>query len=295
MSPQYCPQTQYNKQIAWPVSPVSSLPASLPILRYNTASHAVIAWPFTSSRSGSSRARSGLTESRGIPKAARVRFNLLAFDWRPAGMARAYSLDLRERVVGAVAAGQTCRSVAKTFMVSVASVVKWSQRQRAVGSPAALKMGGHRPYLVGRERGWVLARIAEKPDLTPRALLKELADRGLVVSYYALWHFLHHEGVTLKKKPSRLRTGPAGRRQAGGAVEGASGDDRSEAACVHRRDLGENQHDPLPWPMRQRRAPRRQSAFRQMADAHFPGGVAVRPAHRALRHRRTDQWRKLPR
>ena len=41
-------------------------------------------------------------------------------------MARAYSLDLRERVVGAVAAGQTCRSVAKTFMVSVASVVKWS-------------------------------------------------------------------------------------------------------------------------------------------------------------------------
>jgi len=56
-------------------------------------------------------------------------------------MARAYSLELRERVVGAVAAGQTCRSVAKTFMVSVASVVKWSQRQRAVGSPAALKMG----------------------------------------------------------------------------------------------------------------------------------------------------------
>src|ERR1700722_17943884 len=94
------------------------------------------------------RARSGLTESRGIPKGARVRFNLLAFDWRPAGMARAYSLDLRERVVGAVAAGQPCRSVAKTFMVSVASVVKWSQRQRAVGSPAALKMGGRRPYLV---------------------------------------------------------------------------------------------------------------------------------------------------
>src|ERR1700729_1492131 len=147
-------------------------------------------------------------------KAARVRFKRLAFDWRSAGMARAYSLDLRERVVGAVAAGQTCRSVAKTFMVSVASVVKWSQRQRVVGSPAALKMGGRRPYLVAREREWVLTRIAEKPDLTLRALLKELADRGLVVSYYALWHFLQHEGVTFKKKPSRLRTGPTGRRQA---------------------------------------------------------------------------------
>ncbi len=56
------------------------------------------------------------------------------------------SLDLRQRVVAAVAAGQSCRSVATTFMVSVASVVKWSQRHRAVGSPAALKMGGRRPY-----------------------------------------------------------------------------------------------------------------------------------------------------
>ena len=54
-------------------------------------------------------------------------------------MARAYSLDLRERVVGAVTAGQTCRSMAKTFMVSVASVVKWSQRQRAVGAEIRLR------------------------------------------------------------------------------------------------------------------------------------------------------------
>ena len=65
------------------------------------------------------------------------------------------------------------------IMVSVASVVKWSQRQRALGSPAALKMGGHRPYLVARERDWVLSRIAEKPDLTLRALLKERPTAAL--------------------------------------------------------------------------------------------------------------------
>jgi transposase len=129
-------------------------------------------------------------------------------------MARAYSLDLRERVVLAVAAGQSCRLVAGTFKVSVASVVKWSQRHRAMGSPAAQKVGGRRPYVVARERDWLLARIAEKPDLTLRALLAELADRGMVVSYYALWHFLQHEGVTFKKKPARIRTGSSGRRQA---------------------------------------------------------------------------------
>ena len=92
-------------------------------------------------------------------------------------MARPYLLDLRERVVAAVKAGQSCRSAARTFMVSVFSVVKWSQRQRAVGSPAALKMGGHRPSVVARDKNWVRPRIAEKPDLTLRALLKELADR----------------------------------------------------------------------------------------------------------------------
>jgi transposase len=144
-------------------------------------------------------------------------------------------LDLRERVVGAVAAGQSCRSVAKTFMVSVASVVKWGQRQRAVGSPAALKWAGV-ALCCGPGEGLAARPYRRKVDLTLRALLKELADRGLVVSYYALCHFLHHEGVTFKKKPSRLRTGPAGRRQATRALEGASGDDRSEAACVHRRD-----------------------------------------------------------
>ena len=129
-------------------------------------------------------------------------------------MGRAYSLDLRERVVAAVEAGRSCRAVAQTFMVSVASVVKWSQRQRSSGSPAPQSVGGRKPYAVARERDWLLARLAEKPDLTLRALLLELRERGMVVSYYALWHFLQHEGITFKKKPARQRTGSSGRRKA---------------------------------------------------------------------------------
>ena len=45
-------------------------------------------------------------------------------------MARAYFLDLRERVVAKVADGETTRAVALAFDVSVASVVKWAQRAR---------------------------------------------------------------------------------------------------------------------------------------------------------------------
>ena len=48
-------------------------------------------------------------------------------------MTRPYSNDLRERVVAAVTAGQTCRIVADRFDIAVSSVVKWSQRYRAIG------------------------------------------------------------------------------------------------------------------------------------------------------------------
>jgi Transposase len=68
-------------------------------------------------------------------------------------MARAIFLNLRERVVGAVSAGESCRSVAATFKVSVASVVKWSQRFRSEGIPAAHKVGGRRTLCAGWRAG----------------------------------------------------------------------------------------------------------------------------------------------
>ncbi len=115
-------------------------------------------------------------------------------------MARPYSLDLRERVVAAVEAGSTCRAAAARFGVSVASAVKWSQRFRATGSAAAYRMGGRRAYALAGERDWLLRRLAETPDVTLRGLLAELAERGIVVSYYAVWHFFEHEGISFKKK-----------------------------------------------------------------------------------------------
>ena len=106
-------------------------------------------------------------------------------------MARPYSQDLRERVVGSVIAGRSCRATARIFGISVASVVKWSQRFRATGSAAAKKMGGWRQLLLKSQREWLLARIVEKPDLTLRALVAELKERGTPASYGAVWRFFN--------------------------------------------------------------------------------------------------------
>jgi len=64
--------------------------------------------------------------------------------------------------------------VAALFGVSVASVVKWSQRKRRTGSAAARPMGGRRTFAAASERDWLLARVAETPDVTLRALVAEL-------------------------------------------------------------------------------------------------------------------------
>src|SRR4051795_9991799 len=87
---------------------------------------------------------------------------MLAGGWRPARMPRPYSQDLRDRVVASVAGGRSCRATAKLFSVSVATVVRWSQRFRTTGSAAALAMGGRRPHRLASRREWLLARIAGK-------------------------------------------------------------------------------------------------------------------------------------
>ena len=133
-------------------------------------------------------------------------------------MARPYSLDLRERVVAAVAAGETCRKVAATFKVSVASVVKWSQRHRATGSAAAKRMGGNRPASLAGERAWLLTRLAAAPDLTLRGLVAELRARGVTTSYGSVWRLVHRAGLSFKKNSVRQRAGSARRGKASGTV-----------------------------------------------------------------------------
>ena len=122
-----------------------------------------------------------------------------------------------------MASGRTGRATAALFGVSVASVVKWSQRWRASGSAGAKPMGGWRPLRLTGEPAWLLARIAEKPDLTVRAVLAELTERGTPASYGGVWRFFKHEGITLKKKPARQRAGSRRHRPPPHPVEDASG------------------------------------------------------------------------
>jgi putative transposase len=115
-------------------------------------------------------------------------------------------MDLRERVVAAIKGGMSRRAAAKHFGIGEATAIRWASRTAETGSPAALPMGGRRPFTLAPEAEWLRARLVEKPDITLRELLTELRERGVEVSYFGVWHFVGHLGLSFKKKPPRQRT-----------------------------------------------------------------------------------------
>ncbi|MFB0876050.1 MULTISPECIES: IS630 family transposase [unclassified Sphingobium] len=131
-------------------------------------------------------------------------------------MAKPYSMDLRERVVGAVLQeGMSCHAAATRFGVAASSAIKWVRRVRETGSATPGQMGGHkRGILSGPNRDWLLERTAT--DFTLRGLVAELAGRGVKVDYVQVWRFVHAEGLSFKKSvlpAEQLRPAVARRRE----------------------------------------------------------------------------------
>ena len=93
----------------------------------------------------------------------------------------------------------SCEAAAEHYDVSQSSAIRWVRRTRETGSPAALPMGGKLQFALAEQREWLQARVAAKPDITRRALLAELGERGIAVSYYAVWHILDRAGLSFKK------------------------------------------------------------------------------------------------
>src|SRR3546814_13034245 len=101
---------------------------------------------------------------------------------RPAGMARAYSIDLRERVVAAVEReGLSRHAAAARFAVAPSSAITWVQRHRSTGSVAPGQIGGHKPRaFTGAHRVWRL--VTSMLVSTLRAVAPQLATQRVHVT-----------------------------------------------------------------------------------------------------------------
>jgi transposase len=88
---------------------------------------------------------------------------------------------------------------ARLFKVSESSVQRWARLDLEKDNLAAQPMGGNRPFALAGERNRILERIAQQPDWPLRALLAELHDRGIEVSYFAVWNIVDRAGLSYKK------------------------------------------------------------------------------------------------
>ena len=92
---------------------------------------------------------------------------------------KAYSLDLRERVVAARQAGRSEGEVAGHFSVSVSFVAKLLRRHRTRGSAAALPPGrGPAPDVDAAALAQLTACLRQTPDATLDELRTWLAALG---------------------------------------------------------------------------------------------------------------------
>jgi len=120
-------------------------------------------------------------------------------------MASSYSQDLRIKVIKAVEEGASRREAAARFDIGVSTAISWLRRWRATGNASSLPMGGSRSPL-DDHAPWLLALIAEQPDLTLEEVVKAMGKRRITGSRTAVWRFFDRHGVSFKKNAERQRT-----------------------------------------------------------------------------------------
>src|SRR5580704_14192069 len=126
-------------------------------------------------------------------------------------MTKAYSLDLRRRVVRFVDRGHSRREAATHFDVSIAFVVKLVSAWRATGSYVPKPEGGWRYSKLDPHRTYLERRVAGKPDVTMPELTLELARKGVQVAPASVSRWYLRNGYRYKKNAAGIGTRTLGR------------------------------------------------------------------------------------
>ncbi len=115
-------------------------------------------------------------------------------------MGRAYSDDLRKKVLGAYASGKgTFRQLAERFDVSYGWVAKIHAAELATGHRGRVPQR-RRPSAIDGEQ--VRQLVLAKPDIVLRELRERMLASGQPVSSTQLWRVLKKLGLRLKKSRS---------------------------------------------------------------------------------------------
>lgn len=116
-------------------------------------------------------------------------------------LTRAYSDDLRGRVLAAVASGSSARGAGRRFGVAPSTAVRWMDRQRLHNETSARRQGKPRGSRLDGHEAFILGLIDEQKDITLTEMVERLeAERDVRISRAMLCIWLRRRGFTHKKR-----------------------------------------------------------------------------------------------
>lgn len=120
-------------------------------------------------------------------------------------MGRAYSMDLRERVIAAVEDGMSTRQAAARFSIGIATAGAWARQKRAKGEVRPAKQGKPKGSVLDGHADFIFGLIEGSSHITLVEITQHLArERKVKVVSTAVWKFLDRHGMTHKKR-QRMR------------------------------------------------------------------------------------------
>jgi transposase len=125
-------------------------------------------------------------------------------------MPRAYSADMRTRVIGRVESGASRREAAEHYEVSPSTAVIWVKCFRETGRCDAKPRGGSVSPLEEHAE-FLLGLIDEQPDLTLEEVVRAMRKCKVAGSRTAVWRFFQRHKITFKKSAARRGAGSCGR------------------------------------------------------------------------------------
>lgn len=129
---------------------------------------------------------------------------------------RAYSQDLRARIMAAVGVGQSQAAVARRFGVAVATIRNYRRLREETGGLAPRPRPGGVPEIAPARYPALRAQLAADPDATlEQHCATWAAEQGQAVSVTTMWRTIDRLGWTVKKN---ARGGRAGRGGAAGVA-----------------------------------------------------------------------------
>ncbi len=137
-------------------------------------------------------------------------------------MPKAYSADMRVRVIGRVESGGSRREAAEHYDVSPSTAVIWAKCFHETGRCAAKPRGGSTSALE-EHADFLLGLIEEQADLTLDEVVSAMRKRGIACSRTAVWRFFQRHKITFKKKPARGGAGARGRGAGTPALDARTG------------------------------------------------------------------------